>query len=164
MSTLTLIGRSSSHFTRLVRIFAHELEVPYAFEPLHDLAALDPAKYVGNPALKIPVLVDDEGSLFGSENICHALLRRTACLRSAFVMRQDLPHRMIANAEEIVVHAMNVEVALIVAKLIRQEPPPKSRASLERSLDYLNANLDSTLAHLPDARTLSFLRLRFFVW
>ncbi|MFO0548774.1 MAG: hypothetical protein U0271_10325 [Polyangiaceae bacterium] len=54
----TLIGRSSSHFTRLTRVFAHELGVATVFRPVFDLASLDTAAYGENPALKIPILVD----------------------------------------------------------------------------------------------------------
>jgi hypothetical protein len=54
MGELTLVGRSSSHFTRLTRIFAIELEVPHGFRPVFDLTSLATAEYADNPALKIP--------------------------------------------------------------------------------------------------------------
>ena len=49
-----IVGRSSSHFTRLVRLFALELGVAYEFAPVYDLSSLDARDYAGNPALKLP--------------------------------------------------------------------------------------------------------------
>src|SRR5690606_3789989 len=53
---ITIIGRQSSHYTRQVRLLAHELGVDYRLEPVHDLLGEDPAAYGGNPALKLPAL------------------------------------------------------------------------------------------------------------
>ena len=49
----TLIGRSSSSFTRIARIFAAELGISYAFDLVLELKSLDPQDYGGNPALKV---------------------------------------------------------------------------------------------------------------
>src|SRR4051812_31849578 len=106
---VTLVGRSSSHFTRTVRIFALELAVPHAFRPVLDITTTDPAAYADNPALKVPVLVDAQGSLFGSENICRELTRRSG--RGArVILRGDVPTRVVANAEEMILHAMGAGV------------------------------------------------------
>ena len=51
---VTLVGRSSSHFTRTARIFALELGVQHAFRPVLDMTTPDPAAYADNPALKVP--------------------------------------------------------------------------------------------------------------
>jgi hypothetical protein len=44
---MDLYGRSSSHFTRIPRIFAVELEVALDFHPIHDLMSEDPAVFGG---------------------------------------------------------------------------------------------------------------------
>ncbi|HEX3696528.1 MAG TPA: hypothetical protein VH374_14190 [Polyangia bacterium] len=50
---IVLLGRSSSHFTRTTRVFAHELGAPYIFRPVLDLTTLDRTAYGGNPARKV---------------------------------------------------------------------------------------------------------------
>jgi glutathione S-transferase len=163
MSHLTLVGRSSSHFTRIVRMFALELAVPHAFRPLLDLTSLDPAAYADNPALKVPILVDERGSLFGTENICRELVRRSG--RTAdVVLRGQVSDRIVANAEELILHAMSAEVSLIMAKLAGDArlAPPKVSRSIECILGYLDENLDALLAALPGGRAFSFVEVALF--
>jgi len=72
---MQLVGRSSSHFTRVVAIVAHELGVPYELVPIPTLRSLDADTYGDNPALKLPTLRLDDGALvFGTENICRRLV------------------------------------------------------------------------------------------
>ncbi|MGC4087143.1 MAG: hypothetical protein QM756_04410 [Polyangiaceae bacterium] len=54
-SDLVLVGRSSSHFTRLTRVFAAEFGVRYRFQIVPDLLSTEPADYADNPALKLPI-------------------------------------------------------------------------------------------------------------
>jgi glutathione S-transferase len=162
MSDLVLIGRSSSHYTRTARIFALELGVAHAFRPVLDLTSADAATYADNPALKIPVLVDDAGPLFGTENICRELVRRGGARR--VVLRGDVTDRKVANAEEMTLHAMTSEVSLILAKVAGDErmAPPKVRRSLENALRYLDQNLEVARSALPADRQLSFLEVALF--
>jgi glutathione S-transferase len=74
--TSRIVGRSSSHFTRTVRMFAHECGVAYRFEPVLDLASRNPGDYAGNPALRIPIFATPQGTWFGALNICRELVRR----------------------------------------------------------------------------------------
>src|SRR5262245_48800235 len=111
---VVLIGRSSSHFTRTARLHALELGVPHAFRAVLDLTTRDPAAYGGNPALKVPVLLDAEGPLYGTENICRALAHRSGHGARA-VQRGDVAARVVANAEEMILHAMASEVVVIMA-------------------------------------------------
>ncbi|MCA9628209.1 MAG: glutathione S-transferase N-terminal domain-containing protein, partial [Myxococcales bacterium] len=64
-SMLELVGRSSSHYTRVAQVFAHELGVPYRLVPVFDLTQLEADCYGDNPALKIPMLREspDSGAL-----------------------------------------------------------------------------------------------------
>jgi glutathione S-transferase len=163
MSHIVLVGRSSSHFTRTARIFALELGVPHAFRPVLDMTSLDAAAYAENPALKVPVLVDEQGPLFGTENICRELVRRSGNA-SKVVMRGDMSDRIVVNAEELTLHAMSSEVTLVMAKMagdVRLAPPKVSR-SLENSLRHLDENVDALLAALPGGRVLSFVEVALF--
>ena len=67
-----LYGRSSSHFTRIPRIFAAELGVDVEFHLIRNLLSADADDYGGNPALKMPTLQTDSGLWFGSLPICMA--------------------------------------------------------------------------------------------
>jgi glutathione S-transferase len=160
---VTLVGRSSSHFTRTARLFALELGVPHAFRPVLDITTLDRAAYADNPALKIPVLVDGAGALYGTENICRELARRSG-LGPRVVLRGDVGARVVANAEEMLLHAMGAEVNLIMLSLPGEarEAPPKLRRGLENALAFLEAELDAVFAALPPERHLSFFEAALF--
>jgi glutathione S-transferase len=163
MSRPVLVGRSSSHFTRTARIFAIELGVAHDFRPVLDMTSLDAAGYAENPALKVPILVDEQGPLFGTENICRELVRRSSHA-SNVVLRGDVNARVVANAEELTLHAMSAEVSLIMAKLAGNAAlaPPKVSRGLENSLRHLDENVDAVLAALPAGRTLSFVEVALY--
>ena len=157
-----LWGRSSSHFSRVARMFALELAVPHDFRPVLELTTLDPSAYGHNPALKVPVLVDEHGSLFGVENICRALLRRSQHDASSVIMRGDVPNRAVANVEELTLHVMSSEVSLIMAKATGGVAPYKVAPSMHNSLRYVDDTLGAALAALPKDRLISFLEVTLF--
>jgi glutathione S-transferase len=154
---IVIVGRSSSHFTRAARIFALELGVAHEFRPVLDMTTAEPANYGDNPALKIPVLIDEQGPLYGTENICRELALRSG-RRDRVVLRGDVPHRLVANAEEMILHAMASVVILITTAMGGADrlPPPKTRHSLENALAFLDAHVGELRAALPAARLLSF--------
>jgi glutathione S-transferase len=157
---MILVGRSSSHFTRTARLFALELGVPFTFQPVLDMTTLDPGNYATNPALKMPVLIDEHGPLYGTENICRELTLRTT-LRARVILRGDVTDRLVANAEEMVLHGMATGVNLIMVK--PGDPlPPKLRPSLDGALRFLEDSLDRVLALLPADRLLSFFEVSLF--
>lgn len=170
MSDLTLVGRSSSHFTRITRMFAIELGVALAFRPVFDLTSLDTTVYGDNPALKIPVLVTETGPLFGAENICRELVRRAGPKskkekgkkRSDFVLRGDLDSRLVANAEELTLHAMQTGVIVVLGKSTGVPASAKTMRSLENTLAWLDANVGAVVAVLPEGRTVSFVEVALF--
>ena len=163
MSELVLVGRSSSHFTRTARIFAIELGVPHTFRPVLDIMSLDQSTFADNPALKIPILVDERGPLFGTENICRELVRRSK-KEAKVVMRGDSSDRLVANMEELTLHVMSSGVVLITAKLSgdSRPPPPKALRSIENCLGYLDENVERLLAVLPTDRVLSFVEVALY--
>jgi glutathione S-transferase len=167
MSELTLVGRSSSHFTRVTRMFALELGVPLRFRPVFDLTSLDVTVYGDNPALKIPVLLTETGPLFGSENICRELMRRAAAKnkkakRSNFVLRGDLDSRLVANAEELTLQAMQTGVIIVLGKTTGTAPSTKTTRSLENTLAWLDAHIGDVVAALPEGRIVSFVEVALF--
>jgi glutathione S-transferase len=160
MSELVLVGRSSSHFTRTARIFALELEVAHAFRPVLDMTVLDPDAYGGNPALRVPVLVDERGPLFGSENICRELLRRSG--KKNVVLRGESSDRAVANAEELTLQTMSTEVTFITTRVAGGSVGAKILPSIENCLRRLDDTVEEVLAALPRDRQLSFVETALF--
>src|SRR6185503_6684780 len=78
------------------------------------------------------------------------------------VLRGDVADRLVANTEELVLHVMASEVTLIMAKFAGAALPPKVTASIENSLDFVDAHLDAALAALPADRLTSFLEVALF--
>src|SRR5512142_2070054 len=106
---LTIVGRSSSHFTRVTRIFAAEVGLEFAFEIVPNLRLSAQADYAGNPALRIPVLRTPQAEWFGSLNACRELWRRSAH-ELRVIWPETLQQPLLANAQELVVQAMSTEV------------------------------------------------------
>jgi len=159
--SLRIAGRSSSHFTRVVRIFAHELGVEYAFQPVMDLLSQNSDDYLGNPALRLPVLESRGEAWYGALNICRELARRASPPRA--IVWPDLPDREVANAQELVLQGMSTEVSIVMHKLASPDQTDryedKNRRSLQNSLAWLEAKFPSVRARLPADRTISFLEV-----
>jgi glutathione S-transferase len=160
-----LFGRSSSHFTRVTRIFASELGVAYAFRPVPSLMSLDESDYGGNPALKLPVFSLNGEVWFGASNICRVLARLSATARRV-VWPEAASLALVANAQELTLQAMSTEVTLIMAQLgdagAGSAHVIKLRRSLVDSLAWLDTNIEGALAALPAERELSFLEVTLF--
>ena len=165
MSDLQILGRSSSHFTRTVRIFAAELSVPYRFVAMADLLSRDPTDYADNPALRLPILVTPEGPWFGALNICRELARRAP--HPAHVLwPEDVQPRLAANAQELVLQGMSTAVTLIMSRLARPDAPgaydEKNREALTNILAWLEAELPAVSALLDTDHALRFFDVTLF--
>ncbi|HZH14447.1 MAG TPA: glutathione S-transferase N-terminal domain-containing protein [Archangium sp.] len=160
-----IIGRSSSHFTRVTRIFAAEMHVDYSFRVVRDLMSSNPEDYGGNPALKIPSLQTSQGVWFGSLNVCRELWRQSSP-RPRVVWPEDIDEPLLANAQELVLQAMSTEVALIMGKTAGTSDSSahhmKMRQSLLNMMSWLEENVRLTLAALPPHRDLSYLEVTLF--
>ncbi|QSQ15266.1 glutathione S-transferase domain-containing protein [Myxococcus landrumensis] len=160
-----IIGRSSSHFTRIARVFAEELRVDYDFHILRDLMSPKPEDYGGNPALKIPVLRDSRGSWFGALNVCRELWRRSSHQPSV-VWPEDLTEPVSANAQELVLQSMATEVTLIMSRVgggaESSAHQDKMRRSLGNMLGWLDENAASVFNALPAGREVSFLEVSLY--
>ncbi len=161
-----IIGRSSSHFTRITRIFAAEMRIDYSFQVVRDLMSSDPGDYGGNPALRIPTLRTPRGVWFGALNVCRELWRRSS-LKPRVVWPEDLDEPLLANAQELVLQAMATEVTLIMAKLAggtsdSSAHNAKMRKALVNMMSWLEENARSALTALPPHRDLSYLEVTLF--
>lgn len=162
---MDLYGRSSSHFTRIPRIFAAELEVEYEFHLIRDLMSTDPEHYGGHPALKMPTLDTGAGIWFGSLPICRELAR-CSDLTLDIVWPEDLERPVAANTQELVLTAMSSEVGLIMGKAsgvaADNAHQAKQRASLLGAMEWLEINASRAIATLAPERDLSFLEVSLF--
>jgi len=162
---MQLYGRSSSHFTRIARIFAAEAEVAIELLPIRDLMSPNPDEYGGHPALKLPTLQTDAGQWFGSLPICRELV---ACseLSLDIVWPEDLARPVAANAQELVTTAMSTEVGLIMGNATggagEDKLQSKMHASLLGAMEWLELNADRAIATLAPERDLSFLEVSLF--
>jgi glutathione S-transferase len=171
---LTLFGRSSSHFTRVARIFAAELGSSYDFRVVSNLLSTNPEDYGGNPALRLPVLHTPEGKWFGALNISRVFERHADAesapaggrVRGRVVWPEDLNRPLTANAQELTLQAMSSEVALIMARVAKADEAAanlaKQREGLERILGWLDVNVEAVLDALPTERATSFLEVTLF--
>lgn len=157
--TLSIVGRSSSHFTRVVRMFAHELGIDYTFQLVADLSSTTPGDYADNPALKIPVLQTPEGPWFGALHICRELARRTPHAPK-IIWPEQLHDRIASNAQELVLQGMGTEVSLIMQAAGGAIPTSgKAFTSLTNMLSWLDTHLPAARASTSTSGTLSFLDL-----
>jgi glutathione S-transferase len=161
---LTIVGRSTSHFTRVTRIFAAEARVEFAFQVVPDLRLSAQADYAGNPALKVPILRTARGEWFGSLNICRELWRRSAD-KPRVVWPEELEQPLLANAQELVLQAMSTEVTLLMSRFFGESDGPhaaKLVQSLTNSVEWLERHVDEALSQLPAHRDLSYLELTLY--
>lgn len=160
-----IVGRSSSHFTRLVRVFAAELGVTCEFVPVYDLSSLDMSDYAGNPALKLPVLRMGEVAVFGAENICR-VLAESASERHRVFWPEDMHDVQARNAQELVWHAMQAQVQLGFGTQIAKLPADsiyfaKAAAGLRNALAWLDERVPAVIDALPP-RDISMLEASLF--
>ena len=166
-ATPCLIGRSSSHFTRVPRMLALELGVDCAFQPVYDLGSRHTTDYGGNPAMKLPVLRLGDGQVaFGAENVARTLAE-LAPSRIDLVWTEQLPGLEARNAQELVWHAMAAQVQLVFGTQAAKLPADnlyfaKAADGMSNVLGWLDARIEAVLATLSPARHLSLLELTLF--
>jgi glutathione S-transferase len=166
MNTVQIVGRSSSLFTRLPLIFAEELAVRYELVPIHDMTALGPEVYAGNPALKLPILRMEGKVLFGALNICRAIDER-AERPARIIWPEELRSTLARNAQELVWHAMAAQVQLVMGTVVGKLPADniyftKARDGLEGSLQWLDAHVTDVMSELSSPRGLSVFEASLF--
>lgn len=163
-----LTGRSSSHFTRVAAIFAHELGIPFELRVVHDLMDHDPAAYGGHPALKVPVLRVGDSDTFGTENICRKLVEVAGRASDPrVVLAEHLKSDLARSAQELVWHCMAAQVQLRVGIHLAGLPADhaffaKARVGMTGSLAWLEQRLGAVLDLLPKDRAISLFEVTLF--
>jgi len=165
MQTVRILGRSSSHFTRVTRIFAAELGVPYVLQPVYDMNSLDPATFGGHPAMKLPNMQIDGRTVFGMQNICRALAR-IAPRRATIIWPETIDDDLLANAQELVLHSMATQVQIVLGTVVAKLPASnpffsKLQTGFAGCLAWLDRELPSVLQALPP-RDLSLFELTLY--
>lgn len=166
MTPLQIVGRRSSHFTRITRIFAEELGIEYQIVPIYDMTDRDPAIYADNPALRLPILRTADETVFGTENICRTLAER-ASKPAQIVWPEQLRGSVSRNAQELVYHCMTAQVQIVFGTGISKLPADnvyfeKARIGFEGALEWLDSHVGEALAALPGSRQLSMFETSLF--
>ena len=143
--TARLFGRSTSHFTRVVTIFAHEVGFEYELVPIRKLRGMDPDAYGSHPGLKMPTMHFDSDVTYGAVNICREIARRTGKVDAVEWPYSRIDDAASANFDEIVFQAMSTQVAAVMAKEVARVDAEnilltKSLAGLTGMMQWLNAN------------------------
>lgn len=165
MEKVTIIGRSSSHFTRIARIFAEEFGINYSLEALRDLLSTDMSKYGGNPSLKLPALKIKDEIWFGSLPISRKIVNMSG-LSKKVIWSENLDDVLLSNMQEMVLTAMSTEVNLVMNKVSgnTDENPYqcKMHKSLVGTMNWLEDNIDEVIKKLPAERDISFTEVSLF--
>jgi len=166
VNTVQIVGRSSSHFTRVTLVFAHELGLAVELLPVFDMTVETAANYGDNPALKMPTLRTPEGLVFGAENICRTLADLAGAPRRV-VWPEQLRGRVARNAQELVWHGMAAQVQLIFGVAVAGLPADnlyfkKCREGFAGALRWLDAHVPAVLESLPAPRDVSLFEVTLF--
>ncbi|MGE0404031.1 MAG: hypothetical protein AB7T06_45410 [Kofleriaceae bacterium] len=147
---MQIVGRRSSLFTRVPLVFAHEVGVPVELVVVKDMTAMDAGAYGGNPALKLPALVrEDGGRVFGAMNIA-----RVVAEGGRVVWPEDLRSDRGRNAHEMLAHAMAAQIQIIMGTIVGKLDAnsvvfAKARRGLEGALRWLDENVDAVIGEMP---------------
>lgn len=163
---MLLVGRSSSHFTRIPRIVADEAGVPLDFQPIYDMTALDASMYAGNPALKLPILKVGTQVVFGAMHIARTIAEH-AGRTTDFIWPEEIHNVEARNAQELVWHGMSTQVQLVMGTAVAKLPADnvfftKARAGFEGALAWLDQHLEGVLNQLPSARLTTLFEVSLF--
>jgi glutathione S-transferase len=157
---IEIIGRQASHYTRQLRLLAHELGVDYALLPIHDLMSEDPAVFADNPALKLPALRQGDTVVWGSLNACRWLAGQTYDGPARVFWPEQADSALLMNAHEVLAHAMAAQVEVVFHEIVSKRPPDaasrKRRASLLQCLAWLDHHLPDIRAGLPESKIAIF--------
>ncbi len=160
IAPVEIIGRQSSHYTRQVRLLAHELGVGYTLQPIHDLMSKDPAVFAGNPALKLPALRQGDTVVWGSLNACRWLARQADDGVARVFWPEQAATALAMNAHEVLAHAMAAQVEVVFHEIVSKRPPDaasrKRRTSLVQCLAWIDQHSDDIRAQLPPTKIAIF--------
>lgn len=140
--TLRLFGTPKSHFTRIVRIVGHELDLPFEVVDIGNVGAAE--TFGGNPLMQVPALADGPRSIWGTSNICRYLVG-LADVDPLHVCTQDWS---AVNLAYVIQGVMSAEVQLILAERSGLEAKgprfDKIRSTIERGLAFVDGEIEVT--------------------
>lgn len=143
-----LYGTPRSHFTRIVRVVAHELSLPLAWVDVGNVGAAE--AFGGNPLMQVPALDDDGHTIWGSDNVCRYLVERER-KDPVGVTALDWRGRNLLS----VIHGvMAAEVRLVLAERAGLSTDgeffAKSRQTIRDGVAFVDTNLrdDGPLSYL----------------
>jgi hypothetical protein len=149
-------------------MFAEELSVPIELDVVHDLTGLDSVSYGGHPGLKIPTLHVDGSALFGTDNICRRFAEIAGRAEDPrVVLSHHVTSDLLRSAQELVWHAMSLQVQLVVGIQLAKLPADnllfaKATTGLQGALSWLDERLDQVLAQLSAPRDVSVFEVTLF--
>lgn len=135
-----LHGTPRSHFTRIVRMLAHTLDLDVPLVDVGDVGQVAP--FGGNPLMTVPVLEHDGRAIWDTHHICRYLVAQ-AGRDPLGVESLDVDGR---NTLAVVLGVMGVEVRLILTARaglpVTGLPFDKARATILAGLEWLDARTD----------------------
>ncbi|MEL6665416.1 MAG: glutathione S-transferase [Pseudomonadota bacterium] len=140
---MRLIGSAKSHFTRKVRLLFDHLEHPYELVDVGNVAEQNPDIFAGNPLMSVPVLVDNQSKIFGSDHIAAFIVRQLYPI-DVYAVNSTDPN--VLNARALLNGAMQAEVKLVLSERTGLDTTgrayfEKARAILRNVLDWCEANV-----------------------
>jgi glutathione S-transferase len=135
-----LYGTPRSHFTRIVRILCHELELEFRWCDVGNVG--DTEAFGGNPLMQVPVLVDGERTVFGSHEICRYLVER----QRADPLGVEAADWSARNLIGVIHGVMDADVRLVLAERCGMETTgavfDKARETIRRGLAWIDERID----------------------
>lgn len=148
---MQLVATPTSHFARKVRLLLDHYDLEYTLVDAGNVAEFSEDKFSGNPLMLVPVLVDEDLTLFDSDNIAAYLVRKHDPHDRYGVLTTDVA---ALNARAVLNGMMLAEARLVLGertglKTNNQPFFDKSRAVFAKGFEWLNANLDLFNADKP---------------
>lgn len=148
---MQLVATPTSHFARKVRLLLDHYGLEYTLVDAGNVAEFSEDKFSGNPLMLVPVLVDEDLTLFDSDNIAAYLVRKHDPHDRYGVLTTDVA---ALNARAVLNGMMLAEARLVLGertglKTNNQPFFDKSRAVFAKGFEWLNANLDLFNADKP---------------
>lgn len=141
---MTLYGTPRSHFARIVRIVAAQLETDLDWVDVGNVGAPEP--FGGNPLMRVPVLVDGERALYDSHDIC-VYLTEQAGVDPLRILQPGWEDR---NRLTVIRGVMDAEVRLLLAERAGMATEgavfDKARATIAQGVAWLEEQLDHDAA------------------
>lgn len=148
---MQLVATPTSHFARKVRLLLDHYGLEYTLVDAGNVAEFSEDKFSGNPLMLVPVLVDEDLTLFDSDNIAAYLVHKHDPHDRYGVLTTDVA---ALNARAVLNGMMLAEARLVLGertglKTNNQPFFDKSRAVFAKGFEWLNANLDLFNADKP---------------